>query len=71
MDGLLNSCYAEERVMVFMMNLKDQVDPNFLRPGQIDVHIHFPLYDFTAFRNLGMSYLGVKEHNLSFYLQSI
>ncbi|XP_050385485.1 AAA-ATPase At2g46620 [Argentina anserina] len=64
MDGLLNSCCAEERVMVFTMNSKDQVDPNFLRPGRIDVHIHFPLCDFTAFRNLATSYLGVKEHKL-------
>lgn len=64
MDGLLNSCCAEERVMVFTMNSKDQVDPNFLRPGRIDVHIHFPLCDFSAFRNLATSYLGVKEHKL-------
>ncbi|CAN6565970.1 unnamed protein product [Malus baccata var. baccata] len=64
MDGLLNSCCAEERVMVFTMNSKDHVDPSFLRPGRIDVHIHFPLCDFGAFKNLATSYLGVKEHKL-------
>ncbi|PRQ51004.1 putative ATPase, AAA-type, core, P-loop containing nucleoside triphosphate hydrolase [Rosa chinensis] len=52
MDGLLNSCYAEERVMVFMMNSKDQVDLNFLRPGRIDVHIHFPFESEIAIEDL-------------------
>ncbi|KAF3439818.1 hypothetical protein FNV43_RR18096 [Rhamnella rubrinervis] len=64
MDGLLNSCCAEERVMVFTMNGKDKIDPAILRPGRIDVHIHFPLCDFTAFKNLANSYLGLKEHKL-------
>lgn len=64
MDGLLNSCCAEERVMVFTMNGKDQIDPAILRPGRIDVHIHFPLCDFVAFKNLANSYLGLKEHKL-------
>ncbi|TQD85235.1 hypothetical protein C1H46_029217 [Malus baccata] len=43
MDVLLNSCCAEERVMVFPMNSKDHVDLAFLRPGWIDIRIHFPL----------------------------
>ncbi|GMP24963.1 hypothetical protein CsSME_00002043 [Camellia sinensis var. sinensis] len=42
MDGIL-SCCGEERIMVFTMNGKDQVDPTVLRPGRIDVRIHFPL----------------------------
>ncbi|CAN6729303.1 unnamed protein product [Malus baccata var. baccata] len=33
MDVLLNSCCAEERVMVFPMNSKDHVDLAFLRPA--------------------------------------
>jgi hypothetical protein len=28
----------------------------------IDVHNHFPLYDFLAFKTLANSYLGVKDH---------
>ncbi|KAF5451775.1 hypothetical protein F2P56_026849 [Juglans regia] len=65
MDGILNSCCAEERVMVFtMMNSKDRVDPSLLRPGRIDVHIHFPLCDFLAFKTLASSYLGLKDHKL-------
>ncbi|BBG97687.1 P-loop containing nucleoside triphosphate hydrolases superfamily protein, partial [Prunus dulcis] len=71
MDGLLNSCCAEERVMVFTMNSKDHVDPAFLRPGRIDVHIHFPLCDFGAFKNLATSYLGVKEHKLFSQVEEI
>lgn len=64
MDGILNACCAEERIMVFTMNGKDHVDPAILRPGRIDVHIHFPLCDFAAFKTLANSYLGVKDHKL-------
>lgn len=64
MDGIVNTCCAEERIMVFTMNSKDHIDPAILRPGRIDVHIHFPLCDFSAFKNLANSYLGVKEHKL-------
>lgn len=63
MDGLL-SCCSEERVMVFTMNDKDHVDPTILRPGRIDVHINFPLCDFSAFKTLASSHLGLKEHKL-------
>ncbi|KAL7254363.1 hypothetical protein ACSBR1_008708 [Camellia fascicularis] len=63
MDGIL-SCCGEERIMVFTMNGKDQVDPTVLRPGRIDVRIHFPLCDFSAFKSLADSYLGLKEHKL-------
>lgn len=64
MDGILSSCCAEEKVMVFTMNGKDLVDQAILRPGRIDVHIHFPLCDFSAFKTLAVSYLGVKDHKL-------
>ncbi|KAF5731983.1 P-loop containing nucleoside triphosphate hydrolases superfamily protein [Tripterygium wilfordii] len=64
MDGLLNSCCAEERIMVATMNNKDQIDPAILRPGRIDVHIHFPVCDFSAFKHLASSYLGLKDHKL-------
>ncbi|KAI4328952.1 hypothetical protein L6164_021262 [Bauhinia variegata] len=71
MDGILNSCCAEERVMVFTMNNKDNVNPSVLRPGRIDFHIHFPLCDFSAFKALANSYLGVKEHKLFPQVQEI
>ncbi|KAF4384509.1 hypothetical protein CsatB_010820 [Cannabis sativa] len=64
MDGLLSSCVAEERIMVFTTNGKENLDQAILRPGRVDVHIHFPLCDFTAFKNLANSYLGLKEHKL-------
>lgn len=63
MDGII-SCCGEERVMVFTMNGKDRIDPTLLRPGRIDVHIHFPLCDFSAFKTLANSHLGLKEHRL-------
>uniref|UniRef100_A0A161XYK4 Uncharacterized protein n=1 Tax=Daucus carota subsp. sativus TaxID=79200 RepID=A0A161XYK4_DAUCS len=62
LEAFLNC--GEERVMVFTMNSKDRVDPAVLRPGRIDVHIQFPLCDFSAFKNLANSHLGLKEHKL-------
>lgn len=62
MDGLLNS--QDERIMIFTMNSKDGIDSALLRPGRIDMHIHFPLCDFNSFKNLANNYLGVKEHKL-------
>lgn len=64
MDGII-SCCGEERVMVFTINGKDQImDQAVMRPGRIDVHIHFPLCDFSAFKGLASNYLGLKEHKL-------
>lgn len=63
MDGVVSSC-GEERVMVFTMNCKYHIDPLVLRPGRIDVHIHFPFCDFNGFKALALSHLGVKEHKL-------
>lgn len=64
MDGIV-SCCGEERLMVFTMNgTKDEVDQTVLRPGRVDVHIHFPLCDFSTFKILAGSYLGLKEHKL-------
>lgn len=62
MDGLLNS--QDERIMIFTMNSKDGIDSALLRPGRIDMHIHFPMCDFNSFKNLANNYLGVKEHKL-------
>ncbi|KAK8630903.1 hypothetical protein V6N13_079674 [Hibiscus sabdariffa] len=64
MDGILTSSCGEERVMVITMNGKDDVEQSILRPGRIDVHIHFPLCDFTAFKTLANNYLGLKDHKL-------
>lgn len=63
MDGVVNSC-CEERVMVFTMTAKDDIDPTILRPGRVDVQIYFPLCDFNGFKNLASNYLGVREHKL-------
>ncbi|XAR52170.1 hypothetical protein NMG60_11020099 [Bertholletia excelsa] len=63
MDGIV-SCCGEERVMVFTMNGKDQVDPTVLRPGRVDVHVNFPPCDFSVFKYLADNYLGLKDHRL-------
>ncbi|XP_059312417.1 AAA-ATPase At2g46620-like [Lycium ferocissimum] len=64
MDGIVNSCCGDEKIMVFTMNSKDHIDPAMLRPGRIDVHVHFPSCDFNSFKCLANNYLGVKEHKL-------
>ncbi|KAK9713595.1 hypothetical protein RND81_06G038100 [Saponaria officinalis] len=63
MDGVVNSC-CNERVMIFTMMSKDDIDPTILRPGRVDVHIHFPMCDFNKFKNLATNYLGLKDHKL-------
>ncbi|KNA19712.1 hypothetical protein SOVF_058970 [Spinacia oleracea] len=63
MDGVVSSC-GEERVMVFTMNCKNHIDPLVIRPGRVDVHIHFPFCDFNGFKGLALSHLGCKEHKL-------
>ncbi|KAJ3706623.1 hypothetical protein LUZ61_010328 [Rhynchospora tenuis] len=66
MDGIF-SCCGEERVMVFTMSSDDKeggIDPAVLRPGRLDVHIHFPMCDFAAFKSLAGNYLGIKDHKL-------
>ncbi|KAL6566017.1 hypothetical protein OROHE_005072 [Orobanche hederae] len=62
MDGLLS--FQDERIMIFTMNCKDGIDSAVLRPGRIDMHIHFPMCDFSSFKNLANNYLGIKEHKL-------
>lgn len=63
MDGIF-SCCGEERIMIFTMNSKDNIDPLILRPGRIDAQIYFPLCDFVAFKTLANNYLGLKDHKL-------
>ncbi|XP_073287068.1 AAA-ATPase At2g46620-like [Primulina huaijiensis] len=62
MDGISN--FQDEKIMFFTMNSKEGIDSALLRPGRIDVHIHFPNCDFNSFKNLACNYLGVKEHKL-------
>ena len=64
MDGILDLCIAEERLMVFTMNSKEHllIDPAVLRPSRIDVHIHFPLWDFSGFKSL---YLSTQNYTIT------
>ncbi|KAL3651295.1 hypothetical protein CASFOL_004297 [Castilleja foliolosa] len=70
MDGLF-SCCGEERLMIFTMNCKENVGACALRPGRVDVHIHFPLCDFTAFKSLANSHLGLKDHKLFHQVEEV
>lgn len=70
MDGIF-SCCGEERVMVFTMNSKENIEPAILRPGRVDVQIYFPLCDFSSFKLLATSYLGVKDHKLFPHVEEV
>ncbi|KAI0499832.1 hypothetical protein KFK09_018040 [Dendrobium nobile] len=64
MDGVF-SCCGEGRVMVYTATGGKGIDdPAVVRPGRVDVRIHFPLCDFMAFKTLASCYLGVKDHKL-------
>lgn len=63
MDGIASYC-GEERVVVFTMSDKSGIDEAALRPGRVDVHLHFPACDFSAFKTLAISHLGLKDHKL-------
>ncbi|KAM1067075.1 hypothetical protein FF1_022375 [Malus domestica] len=52
-----------------IMELKIMIHPE--QQGRIDVHIHFPLCDFSAFKSLASTYLGLKEHKLSPQVEEI
>ncbi|KAI3694003.1 hypothetical protein L1987_76961 [Smallanthus sonchifolius] len=71
MDGILNSCCSDEKVMVFTMNSKEKIDSAILRPGRIDVHIYFPLCNFNSFKLLANNCLGLKDHKLFPQLEEI
>ncbi|MFS7998680.1 putative ATPase, AAA-type, core, P-loop containing nucleoside triphosphate hydrolase [Helianthus anomalus] len=60
-DGILNSCCGDEKLMVFTMNNKDNIDSAILRPGRIDAHIYFPLCSFNSFRLLANNCLGSRN----------
>lgn len=64
MDGIATSSCGDERVFVFTANNKDSIDRALLRPGRIDVPIHFPLCNFSSFKSLASSYLGLQDHRL-------
>ncbi|KAK9184407.1 hypothetical protein WN943_024757 [Citrus x changshan-huyou] len=62
-DGLWSSC-GDERIIIFTTNHKDRLDPAFLRPGRMDVHIHMSYCTSCGFKMLASSYLGITEHPL-------
>ncbi|KAL7108197.1 hypothetical protein ACP275_06G099800 [Erythranthe tilingii] len=70
MDGVF-SCCGEERVMVFTASSKENIGACVIRPGRIDVHINFPHCDFTAFKSLAGSHLGLKDHKLFHQVEEI
>lgn len=69
-DGVWSGC-AEGQVVVFTAANRDAIDPVVLRPGRVDVHVHFPLCDYPAFRALAGSYLGLKEHKLFGHVEEV
>ncbi|KAK9697643.1 hypothetical protein RND81_08G050700 [Saponaria officinalis] len=60
-DGLWSTC-GDERIIVFTTNHKDRLDPAFLRPGRMDVHIEMSYCTFDGFKLLATNYLGIHDH---------
>ncbi|KAJ6830447.1 AAA-ATPase [Iris pallida] len=65
-DGVVSCCGAE-RVIVFTTGggggeREDAVVEAAV--GRLDMHVSFPLCDFTTFKTLAASHLGLKEHKL-------
>ncbi|GKC01113.1 AAA-ATPase-like protein [Tanacetum coccineum] len=71
MDGILNSCCGDEKIMIFTMNNKEKIDQAVLRPGRIDVHLYFPLCNFNSFKTLANNCLGLKDHKLFSQVEEI
>nr|GEZ93525.1 AAA-ATPase At2g46620-like [Tanacetum cinerariifolium] len=71
MDGMLNSCCGDEKIMIFTMNNKEKIDQAVLRPGRIDVHLNFPLCNFNSFKTLANNCLGLKDHKLFSQVEEI
>ncbi|XWS20141.1 hypothetical protein CRYUN_Cryun31cG0075100 [Craigia yunnanensis] len=62
-DGLFSSC-GDERIIVFTTNYKDRLDPAFLRPGRMDVHINMSYCTIDGFRLLASNYLGIAANTI-------
>ncbi|XP_028788461.1 protein HYPER-SENSITIVITY-RELATED 4-like [Neltuma alba] len=63
LDGVWSSC-GDERIIVFTTNHKEKLDPAFLRPGRMDVHIHMSFCTPSMFRQLTFNYLQLHHHPL-------
>ncbi|CAA7061458.1 unnamed protein product [Microthlaspi erraticum] len=65
-DGLWSSC-GDERIVIFTTNHKERLDPELLRPGRMDMHIHMGHCCFDGFKTLASNYLGL-SHDENHYL---
>ncbi|PKI45229.1 hypothetical protein CRG98_034407 [Punica granatum] len=63
LDGLWSSC-GDERIIVFMTNRKEKLDPALLRPGRMDFHVMMSYCTPCGFRQLSSNYLGLGDHFL-------
>ncbi|KAL9810678.1 putative AAA+ ATPase domain, ATPase, AAA-type, AAA-type ATPase domain-containing protein [Arabidopsis thaliana] len=61
-DGLWSSC-GDERIVIFTTNNKEVLDPAFLRPGRMDMHIYLGHCSFEGFKTLASNYLGMPHDN--------
>ncbi|KAJ8430394.1 hypothetical protein Cgig2_000226 [Carnegiea gigantea] len=62
-DGIWSAC-GEERIIVFITNHIDKIDPSLIRRGRIDVHIELSYCCFESFKVLAKNYLRLKSHLL-------
>ncbi|KAA8531917.1 hypothetical protein F0562_006366 [Nyssa sinensis] len=65
MDGLWSSC-GDEKSIVFTTNYKDQIDPDLLRRGRVDMHILMSYCTTQGFKLLASNYLDIRGHHKLF-----
>ncbi|KAG7619552.1 ATPase AAA-type core [Arabidopsis suecica] len=59
-DGLWSNS-VEERIIIFTTNHKEKLDPAFLRPGKMDVHILMDYCTPVVFKKLDALYLDIRR----------
>ncbi|KAM7481835.1 hypothetical protein LguiB_006418 [Lonicera macranthoides] len=60
-DGLWLAC-GGERIIVFMTNYVEKLDPALIRRGRMDKHIKLTYCGFEAFKVLARNYLDLESH---------
>ncbi|KAK3406757.1 hypothetical protein EUGRSUZ_K02902 [Eucalyptus grandis] len=68
LSGLLNfidglwSAYGAERIIVFITNYVENLDPALIRSGRMDKHIELSYCCFEGFKVLAKNYLSLETH---------
>ena len=62
-DGLWSACKGE-RLIIFMKNYMEKLDPTLIRRGRMDKPIELSYCNFESFKVLARTYLELDSHHL-------